>query len=154
MSNEVIVKVEHEDLEVTWQGYAILTREQVASLQQGLATGGKIYFPNMPRHWEEEFSVSELEDAFGIVSEEADDVAQMRRLFGEMVGETSLIWQVMGLAEEEGSGGDSGNGGGEEVERETPAVIDREVAERFLENPNSFDLSKATRSRTKVLKYW
>jgi|TARA_B100001093_G_scaffold130086_1_gene122665 hypothetical protein len=50
----------------------------------------------------------------------------------------------MELAEEEGSGGDSGNEGGEEVERETPAVIDREVAERFLENPNSFDLSKAT----------
>ena len=34
--------------------------------------------------------------------------------------------------------------GDEDDNRETPEIIDREVAERFLENPNSFDLSKAT----------
>ncbi|MDF1862657.1 MAG: hypothetical protein P1U87_20740, partial [Verrucomicrobiales bacterium] len=138
MNNEVIIKVEHEDLDVTWQGCAILTREQVALLQQGLASGERISYPNMPAHWEEDFPVSELEEAFGILSEDAEDVAYMRRLFGEIIGETSLIWQVLDLVEEEDSSAEDAD------ETENPEIIDLDVAEAYIENPDSFDLSGAT----------
>jgi hypothetical protein len=92
--DEFIVKIDFSYCDVTYDGYQILSGEELGKLLGGLKSGAQVGTPNMPGSWYEEFDISDLEGAFTIHSSDPGDVKAMRSLFGESVGETSYFGKV------------------------------------------------------------
>lgn len=99
--DEFIVKLDFYYSEVTYTGYVVLDRNDILILQFALKSKYELYTPNMPGSWCEEFDISLLKDAFTIHSSDKEDIAAMRSLFGDSVGNTDLYDQIIGLIEEE-----------------------------------------------------
>jgi len=132
--DEYIVKIDFSYCGVQYSGYQILTYKELGNLVSGVRSGVRIGTPNMPGSWYEKFDIDRLDGAFSIHSADPDDVSAMRSLFGESVGETSLFEIVLQAAVKDES----------VDEWEKPEYIDAVVAQRFLDNPDSVDLSTAT----------
>lgn len=138
-NDEFIVKIDFSYCDVSYDGYQILSEEELGILLDGLRSGAQIGTPNMPGSWYENFDICNLEGAFTVHSSDPDDVKAMRSLFGESVGETSYFGLVFNAFHETlKSHDDSGS------EKESPDHIDLGVAERFLENPDDIDLCDAS----------
>lgn len=137
--DEYIVKIDFSYCDVTYSGYQILTCNELGELLSGLRSGAQIGTPNMPGSWYEEFDVAELDGAFSIHSKYTDDVSAMRSLFGESVGETSFFEYVMQAA----NGETSGNEEEADNDCEQPEFIDAAVAQRYIDNVYSVNLSSA-----------
>ena len=99
--DEFIIYVDFDYCDVNYSGYEILTRAQVVKLYEQLDTDRKIFTPNMPGEWYEEFDISLLKGAFTIHSESAEDIEVMRKLFGDAVGNTDLIVSVLDVYDED-----------------------------------------------------
>lgn len=126
-SDEFIVEVDFSYCGTVYSGYEVMTRAEICKFAKRLKMDFDISTPNMPGSWCERFPVSELSDAFSIHSSDPSDIAAMRQVFGESVGQISLFHEVMD-AEIEGEE-DVGSDG---EEYEMPDFIDLEVARRFL----------------------
>ena len=77
--------------EVSFNGFRIMSRQEIRSLLEALQKDAQIQVPNTPEYYEEETHVESLRNSFSISSPWPSDVAAMRRIFGERVGETSLF---------------------------------------------------------------
>jgi hypothetical protein len=92
---EFIVRVNFDwKGEVSYSGFSIMSRPEIRSLIRALGTDARILMPNVPDYYEEEMPVGELKSAFSICSPWPGDIAAMRRIFGERVGDTSLFTRV------------------------------------------------------------
>lgn len=138
-TDEFIIRIDFNYCDVTYSGYEVMTRAKISKLLKQLDSDRKIGTPNMPGHWYEEFDISRLQGAFTIHSQRAEDIEAMRSLFGDAVGNTELIDCVLDNADENEESSYEEDG---EV-----AFVDHitlEVAEQFLKNADSANLSEAT----------
>jgi hypothetical protein len=93
---EFIVGIDFCYCEVDYKGFEIVSCKNLGALIYGLEIDEEIATRNMPKHWEETFSIRELKGSFKIHSSDPSDVDAMRGLFGESVGEVSYfeaVWQ-------------------------------------------------------------
>jgi|UPI0004841BE1 hypothetical protein len=93
---EFIVGIDFCYCEVDYKGFEIVSCKNLGALIYGLEIDEEIATRNMPKHWEETFSIGELKGSFKIHSSDPSDVDAMRALFGESVGEVSYfdtVWQ-------------------------------------------------------------
>jgi len=132
--DEFIVKLDFYYCDVTYEGFLILNGREIFELLEALSGERELYTPNMPGDWCEEFSISLLKDAFTIHSSDKEDIAAMRSVFGDSVGNTELYDQIVEGEDEED----------QDTHGELVAAIDCEVAQRFLEDEDSIDLSAAS----------
>ena len=137
--DEFIIKVDFDYCDVTYSGYEVVTRAKILKLCKQLDSDRKIGTPNMPGHWYEEFDISRLQGAFTIHSQRAEDIEAMRSLFGDAVGNTELIDCVLDNADENEESSYEEDGEVVSVDHITLGV-----AEQFLKNEDSVDLSEAT----------
>ena len=137
---EYIVAFDFDYCDVSYEGYRILSHDTISKLASKLEGDFEVGTLNMPGSWSEEFHISKLAHSFTIYSDAPDDVANMRELFGESVGNTDYFDLVL-YDLDEGNFDDS-DGDGEELE--SPEHITLEVAEKFLEGEDSIDLSEST----------
>ena len=77
--------------EVSYNGFRIMSRQEIRNLFEALQKDAEIQAPNAPEHFEEETHVENLKNSFNIRSPWPSDVEAMRRIFGETVGDTSLF---------------------------------------------------------------
>jgi hypothetical protein len=136
--DEFIVKLDFYYCDVTYEGFLILNRREIFELLEALYGERELYTPNMPGDWCEEFSISLLKDAFTIHSSDKEDITAMRSVFGDRVGNIELYDQIVEGEDEE----DQDTTGG--LVAVIVAVIDREVAQRFMKDEGSIDLSAAS----------
>ena len=134
--DEFIVKLDFYYCDVTYEGFLILNGREIFELLEALDGERELYTPNMPGDWCEEFSISLLKDAFTIHSSDKEDIAAMRSVFGDSVGNTELYGQIV-----EGEDEEDQDTYGELV---AVTVIDCEVAQRFMKDECSIDLSAAS----------
>ncbi|MDA8736362.1 hypothetical protein N9M57_03170 [Opitutales bacterium] len=132
--DDFIVKLDFYYSEVTYEGFLILSRREISELLEALDGERELYTPNMPGDWCEEFDISLLKDAFTIHSSGKEDIAAMRSVFGDSVGNTELYDQIVEGEDEED----------QDTDGELVAAIDCEVAQRFIEDADSIDLSAAS----------
>lgn len=132
--DEFIVKLDFYYCDVTYEGFLILNGREISKLLEALDGERELYTPNMPGDWCEEFDISLLKDAFTIHSSDKEDIAAMRSVFGDSVGNTELYDQIVEGEDEED----------QDTHGELVAAIDCEVAQRFLEDEDSIDLSAAS----------
>jgi hypothetical protein len=124
----VRVKLDYNELRVDYEEYDIISRGMLAAVVQATERDFELELPNMPKHWTEYFPVSELKDAFSVVSEDPADIAAVRRIFGtDHLGNAGLIGEVLSVLREEWT------------------TLDLEKARRFLQDPASLDLSEMQR---------
>ena len=116
-----------------------MTREDLGKLVGGLQLDGETYPPNMPESWCMDFPIADLRGVFSIHSEELSDIAPMRKLFGESVGETSFFDQILETFEE--AAGQTGTALSDETD--LGDTITEAVAQQFLDG-NIDDLSEFT----------
>lgn len=93
---EFIVGIDFCYCEVDYKGFEIVSCKNLGALIYGLEIDEEIGTRNMPKHWEETFSIGELKGSFKIHSSDPSDVDAMRALFGNSVGEVSYfeaVWQ-------------------------------------------------------------
>jgi hypothetical protein len=127
-SDELLVRVSFEYNRVSYDEYDIISRGMLAAVVQATERDFELELPNMPKHWTEYFPVSELKDAFSVVSEDPADIAAVRRIFGtDHLGNAGLIGEVLSVLREEWT------------------TLDLEKARRFLQDPASLDLSEMQR---------
>ena len=93
--DEFIVKLDFYYCDVTYEGFLILNGREIFELLEALSGERELYTPNMPGDWCEEFSISLLKDAFTIHSSDKEDIAAMRSVFGDSVGNTELYDQIV-----------------------------------------------------------
>lgn len=117
--DEFIVKLDFYYSDVTYEGFLILNRREVIELLEAMNGERELYTPNMPGDWCEEFDISLLKDAFTIHSSGKEDIAAMRSVFGDSVGNTELYDQIV-----------------EGEDEEYDFAIDEEKAREFLETEN------------------
>jgi CO/xanthine dehydrogenase FAD-binding subunit len=120
--DEFIVQIEFDYCEVNYSGYEILSRAELGKLIAGLRSGVRVGTRNMPGSWYEDFDIGLLDGSFSIHSANPDDIAAMRSVFGDYVGNTGYFDDVMEAA---------------------PKVIDLQLAREFLKG-DSIDLSEMT----------
>ena len=99
--DEFIVKLDFYYCDVTYEGFLILNRCEISELLEALDGERKLYTPNMPGDWWEEFDISLLKDAFTIHSSGKEDIAAMRLVFGDAVGNIELYDQIVEDEDEE-----------------------------------------------------
>lgn len=93
---EFIVGIDFSYCEVDYKGFEIVSCKNLGALIYGLEIDEEIATRNMPKRWEETFSMERLRGAFRIHSSDPSDMVTMRALFGESVGEVSYfeaVWQ-------------------------------------------------------------
>jgi uncharacterized protein YxjI len=125
LPDEFIVSHIHCECEVEIEGYQIMNPTGYSNLQKALLLDGSVSLPNTPRHWDSDFPISDLVDAFQIISTSKEDVEAFRRLFGaDSIGITDLGHYLLQRFDEE--------------------MLTVEVAEQFLEDQYSVNLSEFT----------
>ena len=131
LPDEFIVKHRHYHCEMEIEGYEIMNPEQFKKLQTALQSKGNVPLPNTPGHWDSDLPISDLVDAFQVISESQEEVDAFRKIFGcDSIGITDLSASVLETFEtyfEELLDGD---------------LLSIEIAEAFLDDPDSIDLSK------------
>ena len=120
--DEFIVQIAFDYCDVNYSGYEILSKAELGKLIAGLRSGVRVGTRNMPGSWYEDFDIGLLEGSFSIHSANPDDIAAMRSVFGESVGDTGYFYDVMEAA---------------------PNIIDLALAQEFLKD-DSIDLSEMT----------
>ncbi len=96
---EFIVALSFYFCEVSYSGFRVMSRDQIRKLVRGLDSGAKIGAENMPGSWDEEFDVGLMANSFRIHSGRRADVAAMKLLFGDSVGQTDYFQAVCDAAD-------------------------------------------------------
>lgn len=96
---EFIVALSFYFCEVNYSGFRVMSRDQIRKLVRGLDSGAKIGAENMPGSWDEEFDVGLMASSFRIHSGRRADVAAMKLLFGDSVGQTDYFQAVCDTAD-------------------------------------------------------
>jgi len=96
---EFIVALSFYFSEVSYSGFRVMSRDQIRKLVRGLDSGAKIGAENMPGSWDEEFDVGLMANSFRIHSGRRADVAAMKLLFGDSVGQTDYFHTVCDAAD-------------------------------------------------------
>ena len=120
--SELIIKVEwYSPVEISYNGYRIMSQEDWNQLQELIKSDTQVPYTNTPKWWEESFPASELSDAFSIFSgpgaehpgfgapmteeEHQNTLKSFRKLFpGGDVGDTSIIDSVFDAELNSGDG--------------------------------------------------
>jgi formylglycine-generating enzyme required for sulfatase activity len=95
---EYIVELDFDHGGVKNSGHQILSIAGLRRLIAGLRSGARVRARNLPDGREEEFEIGRLEGAFSIYSEDPGDIAAMRSVFGEQVGQTGYFADVIEAA--------------------------------------------------------
>jgi len=100
-----IVKHRHYHCEMEIEGYEIMNPEQFKKLQDALKSEESVCLPNAPGHWESELPISDLANAFQVISVSQDDVEAFRKLYQkESIGITDLSEYVLeSISDKQGS---------------------------------------------------
>ena len=96
LPDEFIVKHRHYHCEMEIEGYEIMNPEQFKKLQTALQSKGNVPLPNTPGHWDSDLPISDLVDAFQVISESQEEVDAFRKIFGcDSIGITDLSASVL-----------------------------------------------------------
>jgi hypothetical protein len=91
LPDEFIVKHRHYHCEMEIEGYEIMNPEYFKKLQEALKSEESVSLPNTPGHWESELPISDLANAFQIISVSQEDVDAFRKLYQKnSIGITDL----------------------------------------------------------------
>ena len=91
LPDEFIVKHRHYHCEMEIEGYEIMNPEYFKKLQEALKSEESVCLPNSPGHWDSELPISDLTNAFQIISVSQDDVDAFRKLYQKnSIGITEL----------------------------------------------------------------
>jgi len=156
--SELIIKVEwYSPVEISYNGYRIMSQEDWNQLQELIKSDTQVPYTNTPKWWEESFPASELSDAFSIFSgpgaehpgfgapmteeEHQNTLKSFRKLFpGGDVGDTSIIDSVFDAELNSGDGGDFEQMDEDGEEDEERKVLTKEIAEQAMNDADEFEL--------------
>ena len=151
--SELIIKVEwYSPVEISYNGYRIMSQEDWSQLQELIKSDTQVPYTNTPKWWEESFPASDLSDSFSIFSgpgaehpgfdapmteeEHQSTLESFKKLFPDGdVGDTSIIDSVFELNSDDGGDFEQMDEDGEEDEERK--VLTREIAELALNDPNN-----------------
>ena len=118
--SELIIKVEwYSPVEISYNGYRIMSHEDWNQLQELIKSDTQVPYTNTPKWWEESFPASDLSDSFSIFSgpgaehpgfdapmteeEHQSTLESFKKLFPDGdVGDTSIIDSVFELNSDDG----------------------------------------------------